>query len=144
MSWISIPIASSSAAPVATATGNALTVSGGILGSSAAAVIAAPIAVIGSYYIASDLYDRYVSKDDAAILYKITTDDCGDLSKMIASVKGCYKKYVTEATHRLAQKPGTLQTVEKFYDRIRMCFENNKLSLEPCSWNGWWNWDAKI
>jgi hypothetical protein len=86
-----------------------------------------------AYFAIVNGYDRYASKDDYKLLFKLGMEDCGGLSKMTPAIEGCYKKYVGGAVHRTIGSPN----YKDFYGRFLECF--SKRPEQSC---GWWGKDV--
>lgn len=83
-----------------------------------------------AFQVSTELYDRYIAKDDAPLIGKFTDIDCGGLSKMPSKIEGCYKKYLQGAIHRISQK-APWATTQGFYDRFHQCFSGRP--VHSCS-----------
>src|SRR5271170_7807890 len=108
---------------MAQATGNQLTVNNQVAsGTDTLSKVGAGIGIAYvAFKVSTEIYDRYIAKDDAPLIGKFTDIDCGGLSKMPSKIEGCYKKYLQGAIHRISQK-APWETTKGFYDRFHQCF----------------------
>ena len=102
-------------------------------GISTAGKVQAAAVVVAAWEIGSKIYDRYMSKDDSALMDKFGRYDCGGLAKMPVKIEGCFRRYVRDAIHRLS-KTAPWETTKAFYDRFHECFDAR--ATYDCSWWG--------